>query len=138
MINLVAIILLSMPCVLGYNVLSGFAPFGEGTAILDLEDFIVSNNLLPLGSLSVRALLHDPLRLGLEKLPHRSQFRRGSQISKMGKTIRDIHSPAHRHLPIHPRLLEQICRLGSSHAQEVKEGDLTVLARVRAASFLLA
>ena len=50
-INFVAIILLSMPCVLGYNVLSGFTPFGEGTAILDLEDFIVSNNLLPLGSL---------------------------------------------------------------------------------------
>ena len=49
--NLIAIILLSMPCVLGYNVLSGFAPFGEGTAILDLEDFLVSNNLLPLGSL---------------------------------------------------------------------------------------
>ena len=40
-----------MPCVLGYNVLSGFAPFGEGSAILDLEDFIVGNNLLPLGSL---------------------------------------------------------------------------------------
>ncbi|HIZ23355.1 MAG TPA: sodium-dependent transporter [Candidatus Blautia faecigallinarum] len=50
-VNLVVIILLSMPCVLGYNVLSGFAPFGEGSAILDLEDFIVSNNLLPLGSL---------------------------------------------------------------------------------------
>lgn len=50
-VNLIAIILLSMPCVLGYNVLSGFAPLGEGTAILDLEDFIVSNNLLPLGSL---------------------------------------------------------------------------------------
>lgn len=50
-VNLVAIILLSMPCVLGYNVFSGFAPLGEGTAILDLEDFIVSNNLLPLGSL---------------------------------------------------------------------------------------
>ena len=50
-VNLVVIILLSMPCILGYNVWSGFAPFGEGTAILDLEDFIVSNNLLPLGSL---------------------------------------------------------------------------------------
>lgn len=50
-VNIVAILTLSMPCVLGYNVLSGFAPFGEGTAILDLEDFIVSNNLLPLGSL---------------------------------------------------------------------------------------
>ena len=49
--NLVAVILLSMPCVLGFNVWSGFAPFGEGTNVLDLEDFIVSNNLLPLGSL---------------------------------------------------------------------------------------
>lgn len=50
-VNLIAILVLSMPCVLGYNVWSGFAPLGEGTAILDLEDFIVSNNLLPLGSL---------------------------------------------------------------------------------------
>ena len=51
LINLVAIILLSMPCILGFNVLSGFQPLGQGTGILDLEDFIVSNNLLPLGSL---------------------------------------------------------------------------------------
>ena len=47
----VLIILLSMPCVLGYNVWSGFQPLGEGSAVRDLEDFIVSNNLLPLGSL---------------------------------------------------------------------------------------
>ena len=46
-----AMILLSMPCVLGFNVLSGIQPLGEGTTIMDLEDFIVSNNLLPLGSL---------------------------------------------------------------------------------------
>ena len=26
-------------------------PFGDGTGVLDLEDFIVSNNILPLGSL---------------------------------------------------------------------------------------
>lgn len=44
-------ILLSMPCALGYNLLSGFHPLGLGTTILDLEDFIVSNNLLPLGCL---------------------------------------------------------------------------------------
>lgn len=49
--NLVAIVVLSMPCVLGFNLLSGFMPFGEGSNVLDLEDFIVSNNLLPLGSL---------------------------------------------------------------------------------------
>lgn len=45
------IILLSMPCVLGFNVWSGFQPFGPGSGVLDLEDFLVSNNLLPLGSL---------------------------------------------------------------------------------------
>lgn len=50
-INLVLIILLSMPCVLGFNVWSSdiFAPFGG--AVLDFEDFLVSNILLPLGSL---------------------------------------------------------------------------------------
>lgn len=50
-VNLFAIIILSLPCVLGYNVLSSFQPLGEGSAILDLEDFIISNCLLPLGSL---------------------------------------------------------------------------------------
>ena len=45
------IILLSMPCVLGFNVWSGIQPLGPGSGVLDLEDFLVSNNLLPLGSL---------------------------------------------------------------------------------------
>lgn len=49
--NLIAITLLSLPSVLGYNVLSAFAPLGSGSTILDLEDFIVSNNILPLGSM---------------------------------------------------------------------------------------
>ena len=44
-------ILLSLPCVLGFDVWSGFTPFGPGTGVLDLEDFFVSYNLLPLGSL---------------------------------------------------------------------------------------
>ena len=50
-VNLVAILVLSLPCLLGFNVLSGFQPFGAGSVVLDLEDFILSNNLLPLGSL---------------------------------------------------------------------------------------
>ena len=51
LVNLVLIILLSMPCVLGYNlwVWDGFAVFGG--AVLDVEDFLVSNLFLPLGSL---------------------------------------------------------------------------------------
>ena len=51
LLNTVLIILLSLPCVLGYNVWSGFQPFAEGSAVLDLEDFLVSNIWLPLGSL---------------------------------------------------------------------------------------
>ncbi len=47
----VAMLILSLPCALGYNVLKGFHPFNSSSAILDLEDFIVSNCLLPLGSL---------------------------------------------------------------------------------------
>ena len=51
LINGFLMIVLSMPCVLGFNILSGIQPLGAGTSIMDLEDFIVSNNLLPLGSL---------------------------------------------------------------------------------------
>ena len=50
-INMILLIILSIPCILGFNVLSGFQPLGAGTNILDLEDFIISYNLLPLGSL---------------------------------------------------------------------------------------
>lgn len=51
LINGIAIILLSLPCVFGFNIWSGFQPLGAGSTIQDLEDFIVSNNLLPLGSM---------------------------------------------------------------------------------------
>lgn len=50
--NGILITVLSIPCVLGFNVWSGFAPFGGTSTIQDLEDFIVSSNLLPLGSLA--------------------------------------------------------------------------------------
>ena len=50
-VNTVAMIVLALPCVLGFNVLSGLQPLGPGSGLMDLEDFIVSNNLLPLGSL---------------------------------------------------------------------------------------
>lgn len=51
LLNMVLMIFLSLPCVFGFNLWSGFAPFGAGSTIQDLEDFIISNNLLPLGSL---------------------------------------------------------------------------------------
>lgn len=51
LINGVLMFLLSLPCALGFNILSDIAPLGEGTTIMDLEDFLVSNILLPVGSL---------------------------------------------------------------------------------------
>ncbi len=51
LINLVALIVLSLPCVFGYNIWSAIQPLEEGSTILDLEDFIVSNMMLPVGSL---------------------------------------------------------------------------------------
>ena len=48
-INLVVVLLASLPCVLGFNVWSNFTIAGKG--VLDIEDFLVSNLFLPLGSL---------------------------------------------------------------------------------------
>lgn len=52
-INIPLMIILSMPAVLGFNVLSGINPLGGESTLMDLEDFIVSNNVLPLGSLTM-------------------------------------------------------------------------------------
>ena len=45
-----SILVLSVPCVLGFNRWAGFQPLGPGSGVLDLEDFIVSDNVLPIGS----------------------------------------------------------------------------------------
>ena len=49
----IVIFLTSITTALGYSVFSGFVPFADGSAWLDFWDFIVSNNLLPLGSLTI-------------------------------------------------------------------------------------
>ena len=51
LINIVSMFVLSLPCALGNSLFAGFKPFGEGSVVLDLEDFIVSDLLLPIGSL---------------------------------------------------------------------------------------
>lgn len=51
LINGIMMFLLSLPCALGFNLLSGIQPFGEGSSIMDFEDFLVSNIILPIGTL---------------------------------------------------------------------------------------
>lgn len=50
-LNFAIIVLGSIPCAIGYSILSGFQPFGDGSAVLDLLDFLVSNVIMPIGSL---------------------------------------------------------------------------------------
>ena len=51
LLNFIVLAAGSIPCVLGFNLWAGFTPFGAGSNVLDLEDFLVSNLLLPGGSL---------------------------------------------------------------------------------------
>lgn len=51
LINLIVLLVAVLPCIFGFNLLSGFTPLGAGTNIMDLEDFIISSNILPIGSL---------------------------------------------------------------------------------------
>ncbi|MCF0145521.1 MAG: sodium-dependent transporter [Eubacterium sp.] len=50
-INMFGIAAASIPAILGFNLLSNVNLLGEGSTIMDLEDFLVSYNLLPLGAL---------------------------------------------------------------------------------------
>jgi NSS family neurotransmitter:Na+ symporter len=45
--------IMMLPCIMGYNILSNIHPLGGNSTILDFEDFIVSDNLLPLGALTL-------------------------------------------------------------------------------------
>ena len=51
--NLVALFVLSLPAILGFTLLSDIQLLGEGSTIMDFEDFLVSSNILPLGSLVI-------------------------------------------------------------------------------------
>lgn len=50
-LHTIAMWLLSLPCALGSSLLASVQPLGKGSTILDLEDFLLSNNILPLGGL---------------------------------------------------------------------------------------
>ncbi len=82
LINGVAMLLLSMPCVLGFNLLSGFTPFGAGTNVLDLEDFIVSNIMLPLGSLCIVLFCTTRYGWGWDRFIEEANCGKGAKIAR--------------------------------------------------------
>ena len=70
-----------MPCILGYNVLSWIQPFGEGSNIMDLEDFIVSNLILPLGSLAFLLFCVSKKGWGWESFREEANTGKGLKVS---------------------------------------------------------
>lgn len=66
LLNGIGIALLSIPCVLGFNVWKHVQPLGKGSTILDFEDYIVSDNLLPLGGLFLIIFCALPAAWGIK------------------------------------------------------------------------
>ena len=78
----IGMFILSIPCVLGFNVLSGFQPLGNGTGVLDLEDYIVSNILLPVGSLIVTVFCTHKFGWGFKNYMEEANQGKGVKVKK--------------------------------------------------------
>ena len=82
-INCAFILVASMPCVLGYNVWSDFRPL-LGKDVLDTEDFIVSNLLLPGGSLMYLLFCVSKWGWGYDKYMAESNTGSGLKLPAQG------------------------------------------------------
>ncbi len=81
LINCIVIMAASMPCVLGYNLWSGLHLIG-GRDVLDSEDFIVSNLLLPIGSLIYLLFCVTKWGWGFDKYIEEANTGKGLKIAK--------------------------------------------------------
>lgn len=82
-VNAVFLLVASLPCVLGYNVLSGFHPM-PGKDVLDTEDFIVSNLLLPVGALVYTLFCVSKWGWGYYRFMDESNTGEGLRLSRGG------------------------------------------------------
>ena len=84
LINYIIILVASMPCVLGYNVWSNLHLIG-GRDVLDSEDFIVSNLLLPIGSLIYLLFCVTKWGWGFDNYIEEANTGKGLKIAKFLK-----------------------------------------------------
>lgn len=87
------IFVLALTTALGYSVIK-FQPFAEGTAWLDLWDFIVSNNILPLGSLVLALFCCNKFGWGWDKFVEEANTGKGLKIKSWMKPIFKYFVPA--------------------------------------------
>lgn len=94
LINLILVALLSLPCVLGFNLWSGFMPFGEGSNVLDLEDFLVSNLILPIGSFVYLMFCVTGKGWGFDNYLQEANTGKGMQMPKAFRFYLQVILPA--------------------------------------------
>ncbi len=94
LINFILLGLLSLPCVLGFNLWSGFMPFGEGSNVLDLEDFIVSNLMLPIGSFIYLLFCVTKIGWGFDNYLKEANTGRGMKVPRFLKPYLQFILPA--------------------------------------------
>ena len=94
LINGILMLILSMPCILGFNLLSDCMPLGQGTNLMDLEDFLVSNNLLPLGSLAYLLFCTSRAGWGWNNFLNEANQGRGAKFPKQLKYYMTYVLPA--------------------------------------------
>ena len=82
LINCLAMLVLAAPCALGFNVWSHIQPLGGGRNIMDLEDFLVSNLILPGGSLVVILFCTGKKAWGWENYTQEANTGKGLRIQK--------------------------------------------------------
>ena len=91
-INAVVLFVCSIPCALGFNVWSNFAIAGKG--IMDLEDFAVSNILLPLGSLIYVLFCVSRYGWGWDKFVAEANEGKGLKVAKWMRPYMTFVIPA--------------------------------------------
>lgn len=81
-INTIVLFILSVPCALGFNLLSFVQPLGEGSSILDLEDRIVSNYILPVGALVIVLFCTSKFGWGWDNFVKEADEGRGLKVKQ--------------------------------------------------------
>ena len=88
------VLILSVPCALGFNLWSGFVPFASGSSVLDLEDFLVSNCLLPLGALCYVLFCVTKKGWGFKSFMEEANTGEGMKVKKWMKPYMTFVLPA--------------------------------------------
>lgn len=81
-VSFLFMIILILPCILGFSVWKDIQPLGAGTNILDLEDFIISNNLLPMGAFVILIFCTSRYGWGYEKFTKEANTGSGAKFPK--------------------------------------------------------